>query len=242
MDAVKKILSVLWMPLFGLLALLSFYVVWKFLNLPSEEALIQLAREYFDRYGLLTIFVCALIEGMLFAGWYFPGSFIIVLGVFLAGDNYLHLFGVFAVTTVGLLLAYVCNFYLGKYGWYRLLAALGLREALHKAQAQLMKYGPRAIFFTFWHPNLAALTSTAAGILQMPLRTFLQYAIAATVLWDIFWTIIGFTLGKTALTLIGPQYIAAFIALWIALVLGKHFYTERQKRFALSPTTSDDVG
>ena len=217
MTSVKKVLHAIWLPLFALAAVGSFYIVWPLLGLPSKEAVVELAKLYFERYGLITIFVSAIIEGVLLAGWYFPGSFVIVLGVFLAGDDYALLFGVFAVTTAGLLIAYTFNFYVGKYGWYKMLSVLGFQEALNKAQEQLTKYGLRAVFFTFWHPNLAALTSTAAGVLQMPFKRFILYAVVATVLWDTFWTVVGYMLGETALTIIGPQYIVAGIAIWVAL-------------------------
>ena len=221
MDSLKKMLPTIWLPLFALTALCSFYIVWLLLDLPPQEEVIRLAQIYFEKYGLLAIFICAIIEGVLFAGWYFPGSFIIVLAVFLAGSDYAQLFGVFAVTTLGLLIAYMFNFYLGKYGWYRMLLALGLGEPLRKAQSQLIKYGPRSVFLTFWHPNLAALTSTAAGILQMPFRTFMLYCVSATLLWDSFWTLVGFALGETALTIIGPQFVLLFIAGWIIFILIK---------------------
>ena len=106
---------------------------------------------------------------------------------------------------------------------------LGFEEPLNKAQGQLIKYGPRGIFFTFWHPNLAALTSTAAGILHMPLKTFVLYSVSATVLWDAFWTVVGYALGETALTIVGPQYIVAFIAVWVGIALFKKNKAARQE-------------
>lgn len=232
MESIKNTVALIWLPLLALTILSSFYVVWMLFNLPPKEEVVQQAQLYFEQYGLITIFVCAIIEGMLFVGWYFPGSFVIVLGVFLAGDDYVQLFGVFAVTTVGLLIAYMFNFYLGKYGWYKVLTALGFQEPLRKAQGQLIKYGPRGIFLTFWHPNFAALTSTAAGILHMPLQTFALYAVSATVLWDIFWTIVGYTLGEAALTVIGPQYVIAFIAIWVAAVLFKKWRTAAREKLS----------
>src|SRR3989344_4276903 len=232
MSKFKSTLSLMWLPIFAFTALCSFYVLWALLDLPPKEEVVEIAKLYFEKYGLITIFVCAIIEGALFAGWYFPGSFVIVLGVFLAGDDYVQLFGVFAVTTVGLLIAYMFNFYLGKYGWDKVLTALGFQEPLRKAQGQLVKYGPRGIFLTFWHPNFAALTSTAAGILHMPLQTFALYAVSATVLWDIFWTIVGYTLGEAALTVIGPQYVIAFIAIWVAAVLFKKWRTAAREKLS----------
>ncbi len=230
MQSWKNAASAIWLPLFALTILSSFYIVWQLFDLPPQHEVVELARGYFEHYGLIVIFICAVIEGALFAGWYFPGSFVIVLGVFLAGDDYLQLFGVFAVTTAGLLIAYMFNFFLGKYGWYKVLTALGFREALTKAQAQLTTYGPRAVFFTFWHPNFAALTSTAAGVLHMSFRTFILYAASATVLWDMFWTVVGYSLGEAALTVIGPQYIVAFIAIWVMFVLVKKWGTGAEEK------------
>ncbi len=214
----KHILSLIWLPLFAFAALGSFYLVWSLFDLPPREEFIEIARVYFERYGIMTIFISAILEGILLAGWYFPGSFVIVLGVFLAGNDVEQVVEVALATTAGFLISYTFNFYVGKHGWYRLLTAFGFREPLERAQGQLTKYGPRAIFFTYWHPNLAALTSTAAGILQMPYKTFIAYSLAATVVWNTFWTIIGYVLGATALTVIKPQFVVAFIALWIAAI------------------------
>src|SRR3989338_8240030 len=232
MRQAKEFISLIWVPIFAFTALVSFYVLWALLDLPPKEEVVEIAKLYFEKYGLITIFVCAIIEGTLFAGWYFPGSFVIVLGVFLAGDDYVQLFGVFAVTTLGLLTSYVFNYYVGKYGWYRLLLAMGFAEAIEKAKRQLVMYGPRATFFTYWHPNLAALTSTAAGILQITFRTFVLYTLAATLVWDTFWTIVGYTLGEAALTVIGPQYVVAFIAIWVAAILFKKWRTAAREKLS----------
>ncbi|MDZ4227202.1 MAG: VTT domain-containing protein [Patescibacteria group bacterium] len=219
MRSVKYIFSLIWLPLFALAAVAVFYLVWGMLDLPPQEEVIQLARYYFEAYGLITVFVCAIIEAVLFVGWYFPGSLVIVLAVVFAGRDLPQLFAVFAVTTLGFFVAYVFNYLVGKYGWHRLLLALGLGAPLEKAQAQLVRYGPRAIFLTFWHPNFGGLTSTAAGILQMPFRTFFIYMIVATTLWDIFWTIVGFSFGDFAITAVGPKVVVPVIALWIAVIL-----------------------
>ncbi|MCR4325509.1 MAG: VTT domain-containing protein [Patescibacteria group bacterium] len=219
MRNVRNVLSLIWLPLFALAAVAVYYLIWGIFDLPPQEEVVRLAEQYFDTYGLITVFIAAIIEAVLFVGWYFPGSLVIVLGVVFAGRDFSQLFGVFAVTTLGFFVAYTFNYFVGKYGWYRLLLALGLDGPIEKAQAQLVSYGPRAIFLTFWHPNFGGLTSTAAGILQMPLRTFLIYMIAATTLWDIFWTIVGFSFGEFAITAVGPKVVVPFIAAWIAITL-----------------------
>ncbi|OGG77696.1 hypothetical protein A3F56_00370 [Candidatus Kaiserbacteria bacterium RIFCSPHIGHO2_12_FULL_55_13] len=218
MSKFKSTLSLMWLPIFAFAAFASFYAVWGLLGLPPQAEVIELARGYFQTYGLITVFICAMLEAMLLVGWYFPGSLVIVLAVVVAGNDIAQVIGVAVVTTLGFLVAYTFNYFMGEYGWYKLFAALGFREPLEKAQKQLTKYGPRAIFLTYWHPNLGALTATAAGILFVPFRTFIVYSIGATVVWDTFWTIVGYTLGNTAITVIGPKFVVAFIALWIACI------------------------
>jgi len=127
MKTTKDFVAAIWLPLFALGVFGLFYLVWTLFDLPSKEEVVSLAKIYFERYGMLTIFVSAIIEAMLFAGWYFPGSFVIVLGVIIAHDDPVQVFGVYAATTLGFWVAFTFNYYLGAYGWYRLFLALGMR-------------------------------------------------------------------------------------------------------------------
>lgn len=219
MQTVKEYAALVWMPLFSLVAFGAFYLLWIVFDLPSQDETVALAHVYFEKYGLITIFVSAILESILMMGWYYPGSLVIVLGAVLAGDDLVQLSFVWLLTTLGFIMSYVLNFYVGKHGWYRLISALGFREALEKAKSQLVTYGPRAIFLTYWHPNLAALTSTAAGILSIPFRTFILYSIAATIPWNIAWTTLAYFLGERAIDAIGPKFVLAFIAMWVLVIL-----------------------
>lgn len=219
MQSMRELASRLWLPLFSLIAFGAFYSLWFIFDLPPQDEIIATTRDYFDRYGLITVFVSAILEAVLMAGWYYPGSLVIVLAATFAGKDLAQLSQVWFVTTLGFIFAHAFNFYIGKYGWYRLISALGFREALEKAKTQLIAYGPRAIFLSYWHPNLAALTATAAGILSIPFRTFILYSIAATIPWNIMWTTLAYFLGEKAVDAIGPKFVIAFIALWIVVLL-----------------------
>ena len=223
MNRIKDLISALWLPLFAFAALAMFYFVWIILDLPPRDEVVEIARHYFELYGLIVILIAAIIEGTLLIGWYFPGSLVIVVGAVIAGKDIALLFEVFVATTLGFWIAFIFNYYVGKYGWYKLLTALGFQEAIRKAQAQITKYGPRAIFFTNFHPNLGALTATAAGILQMPARTFLLYMCAATILWDTFWTTMAYIFGEYSIEIIGPKFVLPFIATWMAIILYRKY-------------------
>lgn len=211
----KSLLKQIAIPLLLLAFALTSMVVWKILNLPSEGQLVQMAKTYFDKYGLITLLISSIVEGLLLIGWYYPGSLVIFLGVIFAGKNVGNVAEAVAVITVGMIIAYVINFFLGKYGWYRLLLTVGLKKSLASAQGRLAKHGLMAIFISFWHPNLAAITSTAAGILQFPFKKYFYYALPATILWNVFWGALVYFMGEASLALVGIRFIIIAIAVWI---------------------------
>ena len=191
------------------------YVSWRFFGLPEEEKIIEIARFYFDKYGLAILLVSAVIEGTVLIGWYYPGSLVIFLGVILAGKDIERVVMAVGVITAGLYFAYILNFLIGKYGWYRLLLKFGLREALEEAKMRVNKHGLPAIFMSYWQPNLGALVATSVGILEFSFGKFLLYSIIATLVWNTFWGILVYFIGEGVLSLVGLRFVFLAIFLWI---------------------------
>ncbi|OHA95809.1 MAG: hypothetical protein A3C62_00175 [Candidatus Zambryskibacteria bacterium RIFCSPHIGHO2_02_FULL_39_16] len=191
------------------------YVSWRFFGLPEEDKIIEIARFYFDKYGLAILLVSAVIEGTVLIGWYYPGSLVIFLGVILAGKDIPSVVAAVSTITLGLYFAYILNFLIGKYGWYRLLLKFGLREALEDAKKRVTKHGLPAIFMSYWQPNLGALVATSVGILEFSFGKFLLYSIIATVLWNTFWGTLVYFIGEGVLSLVGLRFVFLAIFLWI---------------------------
>ena len=212
----RRALKIVAFPLAVLAVFGLLYAIWLALDLPPEETLAQIAKGWLDRYGVVIVLISAYLEGLLLIGWYFPGTLVIVLALIFAAPQPSRFVLVAALAACGLASAYVTNFLAGKYGWYRLLLAFGLREPLENAQRRLTKYGLSAIFTTYWQANLASCISTAAGILQFPLARFVAYSLVAEALWTTFWASLIFFLGSAALTLVGFRMILFMIMLWIA--------------------------
>ena len=217
----------------GVFALL--YLIWVALDLPPEETIVEIARGYLDRYGIVIVLLAAYLEGLLLIGWYFPGTLVIIFALVLAGPDPARVAQVAALAATGLFCAYVTNFFAGKYGWYRLLLAFGLREPLDNAQTRLTKYGLSAIFTTYWQANLASCISTAAGILQFPVSRFIVYSFAAEALWATFWGTLIYFLGRAALSLAGFRMILLMIAIWIAIRLIYRWKFEKRVTDATPP-------
>ena len=212
----RRSLRIAAFPLAVLAVFALLYAIWLALDLPPEETMAQIARAYLERHGLTIVVISAYLEGLLLIGWYFPGNLVIVLALIFAAPQPSRFMLVAALAGFALFSAYITNFFAGKYGWYRVLLAFGLREPLDNAQRRLTKYGLTAIFTTYWQANLASCISTAAGILQFPPMRFVAYSAIAEALWATFWASIIFFLGSAALALVGFRMILVMIMLWIA--------------------------
>ncbi len=215
----REHLNLIAVPLSVLAAAVFLYVTWQLLNLPSQESMVTLARQYFERYGLITVFLSAILEGALFIGVYYPGSLVIFLGVIFSIGSIPRAIETVAVVTAGLLIGYCIDYVLGRYGWYRLFLAVGLKGPLESAQKRVAAYGPRALFLSYWHPNFAALTSTAAGVLHMEFAVFFRNAVIAAIAWNAFWGLIVYTLGEASLWFMGMPFVLTFVAAWIVVIV-----------------------
>jgi len=234
LNVMKEAIKLLSVPLVLVVIYLVMYAVWRILGLPDDEHLLVIVREWFSRYGLWIVFISALIEGFLLLGQYFPGGFIIFLGVISAGNDISRATGVVLIVCLSFFISYSLNYLVGKYGWYILLAKFGLAGSIEKSREKLIKQGLNAIFFSYWEPNLASLTATAAGILNVPFKKFSFYSAAGILLWNIFWGTLVFTLGESALKIVGLKYVLFIFFVWVAIILFKKYVFD--KKFSLGPS------
>lgn len=227
-------LKLLSLPLLFIALFTSLFVLWEVFDLPPAEELSLLLRGYFEKYGLSVLFLSSIVEGMLLVGNYFPGVFVIFLGVIVA-QNIPEAIIAVSVVTAGLLVAHIANYALGKYGWYRLLVKFGLKAAIEKAQEDLLKRGPLAILSSYWLPSVGALTDTAAGILQMPFKKFLAYSVASTIFWDSIAGTLVYSFKDVALQTSTPGTGGMFIMYgllggWALILLVLDFYRRRKEK------------
>lgn len=208
-------------PLIALAAVSLFVFLWNTLGLPTDTEIFTLVDGYYQAYGFWVIFISAILESLLFVGMYVPGSTAIFFGVILARGNVPQIGLVILIATVGLLVSHTVNYALGRYGWYHLLARFGLARSIEGAKARLERYGPTAIWITHWHPNMGALTSTAAGILSFPTHRFFLHTALAVLAWDTFWGTGAGLLGKAAFDLIGPFFAFIVVGAWFVISLVK---------------------
>lgn len=229
----KHYIKLLSVPLLLLVLSWSLRIVWNIFSLPPAEELAEMARQWFELYGLPVLFASAVVEGMLLVGGYFPGIFMIFLGVILT-DSPLEAAIVVSVVTIGLFIAHLINYGLGKYGWYRLLTRFGLKNAIENEREKITKRGTIAIFLSYWLPSAAAITDTAAGIMRMPFRIFLFASLISTIVWNVIAGTLVYLFKDSALSVAGGpgssggNIFYMIIGFWIVVLLVIDFYGKRK--------------
>lgn len=217
-------LKLLSLPISLFFIFLSLNIIWRIFHLPPAEVLAQQVEVWFRTYGLIVLFISAFIEGMLLFGGYFPGVFVIFISIVLAHsipDAALRV----AIGTLGLFLAHLSNYALGKYGWYTLLSRFGLSSSITQAQENLLDHGALAIFTSYWLPSIGTLTDTAAGILQMPFKKFFIAALGSVLFWDTVVGIIVYAMGPSSLSIVSSGGVTeliiqfSIVAIWIIILL-----------------------
>lgn len=201
--------------------------LWNIFNLPKDEKLIEITKNWFNNYGLWIIFISAILEGTFILGQYYPGGLVIFLGVISAGNNIPKVIEVVAIVSVSFFIGYTFDYLIGKHGWYKLFLKFGLKKSLENAQTKLIKHQFNAVFFSYWEPNLASVIATAAGILQIPLKKFSLHSLIGIVVWNTFWGSLVATLGARALELIGLKWALILFFVWVATILIKHYIFDK---------------
>jgi len=194
------------------------------LGLPGVDYLADIAKGFFDRYGLITLYVCALIESLFMVSFYFPGSLVVILAI-LVSDRSLPALGIIVlIAWASVLTATAINYWLGKEGFYRLLLKFGSKDMLTGMQAWLDRRGRWAVFFSGVHPNVLAITNICMGIARAGFWKTMIYSFVAIAFWiPIQVYILGFVLPdpKESTALLQWIIVAAIVFIGVRAVRKK---------------------
>jgi membrane protein DedA with SNARE-associated domain len=124
-----------------------------------------------------------------------------------------------------------------RYGWVLHLGP----ETLARAEATITKSGGRAIALGRIVPGLRIVTPIAAGVLGTPLRAFLPAVSVGAFLYILFFTLVGYIVGPTALTLLERLALPTGALVSLAVV-GAFFYLLRRIKRGLPAFTRGGRG
>jgi membrane protein DedA with SNARE-associated domain len=212
---------------FSICLFLCVYILaYNILNFPSPHDLTSLIIEWFNKYGLRLLFLSAFLEGIFVIGMYFPGSLAIALAVYVLGKTPLDLFYIGGISFIAFLLANVCNYYLGKYGYYKFMLLIGQKDAIKSMHKTMEQKGNRIFFLTGFFPNFIAITSVCAGISNLNIYKTVLYLTLSLLFWVTIWTIAGsFLITRINLENNNQSiYLLGVIFLWGIYLIIKNYY------------------
>lgn len=187
----------------------------------SANRFLALVEGWYARYGYATVFVAAFVEGLFPLNIYIPGSTSIVLGVVFAQRTGLSMPWFTVLIILGFFSAYCVNYTVGRYGLHRLIERLGHGGDIKETEERLKKHGPKLLFGALVHSNLASITTTGAGIIQMPIYKFLSWTLTASIVWNTLWVLGLMAVGEQLVGAVNSWYALPIVIIWglIAFIL-----------------------
>ncbi|MEK6933272.1 MAG: hypothetical protein AABW75_00160 [Nanoarchaeota archaeon] len=143
-------------PLSALIFYLSILILWKFGLIPSPSNILIFLENLYESYGLVGLFIASFLEGIVYFGLYFPGSFIVALAVILSDGSFVSLLSISLVVAFALTITALINYSFGK----KIIANRLDKELFLKEKKVLSK----GLFISMLHPNALAFYFFNSGI------------------------------------------------------------------------------
>ncbi|MFH1521867.1 MAG: hypothetical protein ABIF18_02820 [archaeon] len=144
------------LPLSALIFYVSVVILWKLGYIPSPSNAFLFLENLYYSYGLTGLFIASFLEGIVYFGLYFPGSFIVALAVILSDGTFKSLLSISLVVAIALTITALINYTLGK----KILANKFNRELLLEKKSVFSK----GLLVSMLHPNALAFYFFNSGI------------------------------------------------------------------------------
>lgn len=158
----------------------------------------------YEDWGYLLVLLGALGENTALLGMVLPGGTLALLGAFYARQGTLNLGLVILFAWLGTVAGYHIDFLIGRYLLGHVVAwgshsRLGLRLRLagrvRLARALLFKHGGKMIMISHAIGHIRSFVALSAGAARMSYKRFLAFELAAALLWNIGYALLGYFLG-----------------------------------------------
>jgi membrane protein DedA with SNARE-associated domain len=189
-ENLKKSLASGYLPLLIAVAFSVFSLLYDLLDFPSPKELSIIGKNLYEQYGLIILLLASLLEGIFMVNIYIPGSFVIVLSVFLSDKSIDQLFIISIIVWAGFFSSSIFNYWLGATGFYKALLLLGKKNTIERMQVWINKKGGRAIFLSSIHPNFQAITMVCAGISRYSFLSSSIKSAVSLIFWVPIWTVV----------------------------------------------------
>lgn len=176
------------LPFSALIFYLGIVCLWKAGFIPNPAGVFDFLEGLYKSYGLQGLFVASFLEGIVYLGLYFPGSFVVALAVILSQGTFWDLLSISLTVATALSITSIINYAAG-----RKLMARRLSKELILEEKRVLSKG---LFLSMLHPNALAFYFFNAGIKK---HNFLKLLLVPVILIPY-----GLLLGAFLFSIKGP--------------------------------------
>jgi membrane protein DedA with SNARE-associated domain len=197
--------------------------------IPGPDKAVDWLRNLYSIHGYWVVFFSAMLEGLVIANFYIPGSTAILLGVIFAKSSGLSVPLTIVLVMLGFFISLTADYFIGRKGIQKLLEKFGFTDEVAKQSRNMAERSSWSLFASYIHPNMATLIATGAGIINMPLRKFLALNFIGLLFWDTLWGFAAYYFGDVVLSVIEGPYAALAASGWVALAILVPYYQATRK-------------
>lgn len=197
--------------------------------IPGPDKAVDWLENLYSQYGYWVVFFAAILEGLVIANFYIPGSTAILLGVIFAKSSGLSVPFTVALVMLGFFISLTADYFIGRDGIQKLLAKFGYTNEIADQSRTMAERSMWSLFASYIHPNMATLIATGAGIINMPLKRFFTLTVIGLLFWDTIWGVTAYYLGDVALSIIEGPYAALAASAWVAIAILVPYYQATRK-------------
>jgi len=166
----------------------------------TEHAL-SLAKDLFESYGYLTVFLAPLVENTLFLGALIPGTVIMMLAGLSAQDGLIELWPAIPLGIAGAMIGDTISYGIGRFGWQRLGPEARLVQWSERMREPLLEHGVWLVLLYHFAGYSRLIGPAAAGFIRMPLLRWMLLDYVGAALWVVAYLSLGYLLGVFGLSL-----------------------------------------
>lgn len=210
----------LWLPFSVIVGYIIFGLFLKWL-FPSVDDVFAHFQELFRDYGYMIILIGSILEAALIINFFVPGGSIILAGAFFASQGAITYPLFILVVLAGTLIGFSIDYIVGYYGWSDILNKVGMGSQLKKAEQHLNKFGTKAYFYGYIHPDLGSIYAVASGTLRVHPSKFLLNSMPSLIFWILFWTLPIYFFGSFIRQYLDQYLNIGFILIIVVFVMPK---------------------
>jgi membrane protein DedA with SNARE-associated domain len=162
---------------------------------------VTLARDLFQQYGYLVVFLGTCLENTLFLGLFIPGILVLLLAGISANDGLISFPLAFVIGVAGTSLGDTVSYAAGRFGWKRALDHMGKVPWMDTMRTALSRH-PGLFVLSYHFMGYTRLVGPImAGAVRLPFRKWWLLDFGGAVLWVGAYMSLGVLFGRLGFTL-----------------------------------------